>query len=212
MNAIGAVLISPPGNPLVSGVICGAPTSFGVNATSCPYCSTAGVPVNAVGAVVLVPPDGKPLVSGVIWGAPTSIGVNVSPVVLAVAAGVAGGVDGVNGMRAYSFKVTDATGVGGHALPGDRVDVVLLRDLSSEEFGQAFLTGINKNLDKDEKAKFVNQLVKLGDLFNDIEAGVKTPSNAALVEKAGKIISLLGGKLATPDEALQILGLPKRKP
>ena len=51
--------------------------------------------------------------------------------------------------------------------------IVLLRDLSSEEFGQAFLTGINKNLDKDEKAKFVNQLVKLGDLFNDIEAGVK---------------------------------------
>jgi pilus assembly protein CpaB len=33
-------------------------------------------------------------------------------------------------MRAYSFKVTDATGVGGHALPGDRVDVVLLRDLT----------------------------------------------------------------------------------
>ena len=34
------------------------------------------------------------------------------------------------GMRAYSFKVDDATGVGGHALPGDRVDVVLLRDLT----------------------------------------------------------------------------------
>ncbi|WP_293678323.1 Flp pilus assembly protein CpaB [uncultured Phenylobacterium sp.] len=36
------------------------------------------------------------------------------------------------GMRAYSFKVTDATGVGGHALPGDRVDVVLLRDLTPQ--------------------------------------------------------------------------------
>jgi uncharacterized protein (DUF849 family) len=45
-----------------------------------------------------------------------------------------------------------------------------------------------------------------------IEAGVKTPSNAALVEKAGKIIALLGGKLATPDEARETLGLPKRKP
>jgi pilus assembly protein CpaB len=33
-------------------------------------------------------------------------------------------------MRAYTFKVTDATGVGGHALPGDRVDVVLMRDLT----------------------------------------------------------------------------------
>lgn len=54
-----------------------------------------------------------------------------------------------------------------------RFKIVMLRDLSSEEFGQAFLTGINKNLAKDEKAKFVNQLVKLGDLFTDIEAGVK---------------------------------------
>lgn len=34
------------------------------------------------------------------------------------------------GMRAYSLKVNDASGVGGHALPGDRVDVVLMRDLT----------------------------------------------------------------------------------
>ncbi|MGA0606502.1 Flp pilus assembly protein CpaB [Phenylobacterium sp. VNQ135] len=34
------------------------------------------------------------------------------------------------GMRAYTLKVSDSTGVGGHALPGDRVDVVLLRDLT----------------------------------------------------------------------------------
>ncbi len=34
------------------------------------------------------------------------------------------------GMRAYAISVTDATSVGGHALPGDRVDVVLMRDLS----------------------------------------------------------------------------------
>jgi pilus assembly protein CpaB len=35
-----------------------------------------------------------------------------------------------DGMRAYSIKVSDVSGVGGHALPGDRVDVVLLRDLT----------------------------------------------------------------------------------
>lgn len=34
------------------------------------------------------------------------------------------------GMRAYTLKVNDASGVGGHALPGDHVDVVLMRDLS----------------------------------------------------------------------------------
>ena len=37
-----------------------------------------------------------------------------------------------DGMRAYTIKVSDVTGVGGHALPGDRVDVVLLRDLSQD--------------------------------------------------------------------------------
>ena len=36
------------------------------------------------------------------------------------------------GMRAYTIKVTDVSGVGGHALPGDRVDVVLMRDLTPE--------------------------------------------------------------------------------
>lgn len=34
------------------------------------------------------------------------------------------------GMRAYTLKTTDVSGVGGHALPGDRVDVVLMRDLT----------------------------------------------------------------------------------
>lgn len=37
-----------------------------------------------------------------------------------------------DGMRAYAVKVTDATGVGGLALPGDRVDVVLMRDLTPD--------------------------------------------------------------------------------
>jgi len=36
------------------------------------------------------------------------------------------------GMRAYSLKVSDASGVGGHALPGDHVDVVLMRDLTPD--------------------------------------------------------------------------------
>lgn len=44
------------------------------------------------------------------------------------------------GMRAYSFKVDDATGVGGHALPGDRVDVVLLRDLTPTGPERSFIS------------------------------------------------------------------------
>ena len=37
-----------------------------------------------------------------------------------------------DGMRAYTIKVSDVSGVGGHALPGDRVDVVLMRDLAPD--------------------------------------------------------------------------------
>jgi pilus assembly protein CpaB len=37
-----------------------------------------------------------------------------------------------DGKRAYTIKVSDVTGVGGHALPGDRVDVVLMRDLTPD--------------------------------------------------------------------------------
>ncbi|MDZ4374795.1 MAG: Flp pilus assembly protein CpaB [Phenylobacterium sp.] len=36
------------------------------------------------------------------------------------------------GMRAYTLKVDDASGVGGHALPGDHIDVVLIRDLTPD--------------------------------------------------------------------------------
>jgi pilus assembly protein CpaB len=37
------------------------------------------------------------------------------------------------GLRAYTIRVSEVSGVGGHALPGDRVDVVLARDLSQDE-------------------------------------------------------------------------------
>lgn len=39
------------------------------------------------------------------------------------------------GMRAYTIRVSDVSGVGGHALPGDRVDVVLTRDTNDEGDG-----------------------------------------------------------------------------
>ena len=41
----------------------------------------------------------------------------------------------------------------------------------------------------------------------NIARGVLAPSNAAMVEKASRIINELGGDLATPKEARQVLGL-----
>lgn len=46
------------------------------------------------------------------------------------------------GFRAYTIKVSDVTGVGGHALPGDRVDVVLMRDTTPEGPGHNFVSEV----------------------------------------------------------------------
>jgi pilus assembly protein CpaB len=47
-----------------------------------------------------------------------------------------------DGMRAYTIKVSDVSGVGGHALPGDRVDVVLMRDLTPEGATRSFVSEV----------------------------------------------------------------------
>jgi pilus assembly protein CpaB len=47
-----------------------------------------------------------------------------------------------DGMRGYTIKVTDVTGVGGHALPGDRVDVVLTRDLTPDTSKHTYVSQI----------------------------------------------------------------------
>lgn len=49
-----------------------------------------------------------------------------------------------------------------------RVHMVLLREVNSEDLGQAFMDGLNANSDKAEKAKFVNQTVKMGEIFASI--------------------------------------------
>ena len=47
-----------------------------------------------------------------------------------------------DGMRAYTVRVTDIAGVGGHALPGDRVDVLLMRNLSTDKESSRLVTDV----------------------------------------------------------------------
>ncbi|WP_034348514.1 chalcone isomerase family protein [Noviherbaspirillum massiliense] len=49
-----------------------------------------------------------------------------------------------------------------------RVKIVTLRDIGSEEFGRGLMSGIQLNLDRTEKAKLTNQLLKLGEVFAQI--------------------------------------------
>lgn len=46
-----------------------------------------------------------------------------------------------------------------------RVTLTMLRNLSGEDFGQAFMTGMNNNTSPDERKKFVGQVTKFGEMF-----------------------------------------------
>ncbi len=46
-----------------------------------------------------------------------------------------------------------------------RVSLTLQREVSSDEFGQLFITSMNKNSTKEEKAKVISQTGKFGEMF-----------------------------------------------
>lgn len=55
------------------------------------------------------------------------------------------------------------------AAPGSkRVSLVMLREVSNEEFGQSFMTGIQKNSERAERARLVTHLLKFGEMFASI--------------------------------------------
>jgi hypothetical protein len=51
-----------------------------------------------------------------------------------------------------------------------RVTLVMMRDLTSNDFGDAFMTGLNNNLGAAEKSQFVTQISKFGEMFGSIDA------------------------------------------
>jgi hypothetical protein len=50
-----------------------------------------------------------------------------------------------------------------------RVTLQMARDVSSEDFGKAFMEGLNDNVDKAEKQKFASQIGKMGELFAAVD-------------------------------------------
>ena len=49
-----------------------------------------------------------------------------------------------------------------------RVTLVMMREITSDDFGQAFMTGLNNNLETSEKFKFGSQISKFGEMFGAI--------------------------------------------
>ncbi|WP_310323421.1 chalcone isomerase family protein [Roseateles asaccharophilus] len=54
-----------------------------------------------------------------------------------------------------------------------RFSLGLLREVTGDELGQAFIAGITANTDKAERSKFVNQLAQFGEAFVNIPQGKK---------------------------------------
>ena len=46
-----------------------------------------------------------------------------------------------------------------------RIQLQIMRDISGDDFGGAFMTGINANLTKEEKSKIVAQISQFGQIF-----------------------------------------------
>lgn len=56
------------------------------------------------------------------------------------------------------------------ASPGPRrVSIVMMRELSSDDFGKAFMDGLNNNTDKAERTKILPQTMKFGEMFAQIQ-------------------------------------------
>jgi hypothetical protein len=50
-----------------------------------------------------------------------------------------------------------------------RISIVMMRELSSEDFGEAFMKGLNANTDKAERNKILPQTMKFGEIFAQIQ-------------------------------------------
>jgi len=51
-----------------------------------------------------------------------------------------------------------------------RIRLVMMRDISSDDFGNAFMSGLNNNVSKEDRAKIVSQIGKYSEMFGQLEA------------------------------------------
>jgi hypothetical protein len=80
-----------------------------------------------------------------------------------------------------------------------RVTIQMARDVSSEDFGKAFMEGLNDNVDKTEKQRIVSQIGKMGELFASVD-GLKKGDVLHLdwIPGTGTQAELNGKKLGGP--------------
>jgi hypothetical protein len=80
-----------------------------------------------------------------------------------------------------------------------RVTLVMLRDLSNEDFGRGFMSGIQQNTDKSEKTKLVSQFLRFGEMFASVPELKKGDIMICdWVPGIGTVVSLNGKKMGEP--------------
>jgi hypothetical protein len=98
-------------------------------------------------------------------------------------------------------------------LEGPRqMTLVMMRDISSEDLGEAFITGLNNNIDNAEKAKYAGQISKFGEMFGAIASLKKgdvlhlnwIPASGIQTELNGKKIGEVASDLGFYNAVLRI--------
>lgn len=80
-----------------------------------------------------------------------------------------------------------------------RLTLSMLREVSSEAFGQSFMEGLNKNANRAEKTKLIGQMQKFGEMFAAIPELKKGDMVAVeWVPGVGSICTLNGKRVAEP--------------
>lgn len=80
-----------------------------------------------------------------------------------------------------------------------RFSLGLLREVTGDDLGQAFMAGITANTDKAERSKYVNQLAQFGDAFVSIPQGKKGDViNVDWVPDTGTVMTLNGKPIGEP--------------
>ncbi|MET0963512.1 MAG: chalcone isomerase family protein [Noviherbaspirillum sp.] len=85
-----------------------------------------------------------------------------------------------------------------YAVPGaKRMRLVMQRTVNAEEFGQAFLTGIQQNSDKAERSRLIEELAKFGQLFATVpELKKGDVLNIDFIPGRGTVIQINGKQVA----------------
>lgn len=86
------------------------------------------------------------------------------------------------GMRAYTIRVSDVAGVGGHVLPGDRVDVLLTRDVDASNEVQRMVSDVVI-----QNVRMLGMNLNADPTSNKAESEPRTATLEVSVEEAQKL-------------------------